>query len=67
MAEGGSSISRGLRYFSESFEELKKVSAPTRQETVEATLVTALIVIFIAVVVACMDLIFRQVMGALLS
>lgn len=53
-----SAITRGSRYVSESIDELKKIHAPTRAEAVQATLVTMVIVIFIAVVVSVMDLVF---------
>ncbi len=67
MAENESVVGRGRRYFSESVEELKKVSSPTKQETMQATLVTTVIVVFIATVVALLDLVFGQLMGAILS
>jgi|GEM_PF-5001521 len=55
------------QYFRDCVEELKKVSAPTRAETWQATLVTILIIAFVALVVACMDLIFGQIMSLLLG
>lgn len=54
----GSIFSRGAQYISDSTDELKKIHTPTRQETLQATLVTVIIVIFISAVVALMDLIF---------
>lgn len=57
----GSIFSRGSRYVSESLDELKKIHSPTRQETIQATVVTMVIVVFISAVVAMMDLIFGWV------
>lgn len=66
METDQSSLKRASQYFTDSVEELKKVSAPTRQETWQATIVTILIISFVALVVACMDLIFGQALSALL-
>ena len=46
-------------FIRESVAELKKVHAPTRQETMQATLVTLAIVLFFAVVLAVLDWAFR--------
>ena len=54
----GSIFSRGNQYISGSVEELKKIHTPTRQEAFQATMVTMIIVVFISVVVALMDLVF---------
>ena len=50
-----------------SVEELKKVTYPTRQETTQATLVTLLIIVFVAGCLFVLDLILNQLMLALLS
>jgi preprotein translocase SecE subunit len=67
MEGEGNIVQRSSRYFAESVEELKKVSSPTRQETVQATIVTTFIVVLVATVVALMDVIFGQIMRAVLS
>ena len=72
MAEGneaqslGSPVTRGKRFLSESVEELKKVSFPTRQETMQATFVTILIVVFMAFCLFVLDQIFHTLMGAII-
>lgn len=53
---------RKTGFLAESVAELKKVSRPTRQETVQATLVTLLLVFFFAAVLALLDWIFRTVL-----
>ena len=67
MEAEGSLSKRASQYVTESYAELKKVSWSTRQEAVQATIVTIIIVVFVAVTVALMDLVFRQVMAAVLS
>ena len=59
LAGGEESIfARGSRYVTESIDELKKIHTPTRQETIQATVVTLVIVVFISCIVAMMDLVF---------
>ena len=65
--ETGSLITQAGDYFSESVEELKKVSTPTRQETMQFTLITLVIVFFIAICLMIMDFVFNRIMGALLT
>jgi preprotein translocase SecE subunit len=60
-------IGRGTNFFSESVEEMKKVVPPTKQETIQATLVTLFIMIFIAVCLALLDLLFRTIMSFILG
>ena len=50
-----------------SMDELKKVSTPTKQETIQATLVTCFIILFVAGCIALIDLVFNNLMGAVLS
>lgn len=67
MENQSSFFARASEYLSGSVDELKKVSSPTRQETTQATIVTIVIVMGLALIVALMDLIFRQIMTAVLS
>ncbi|RIL09819.1 MAG: preprotein translocase subunit SecE [Proteobacteria bacterium] len=67
MADTDSFVSRSSRYFSESVDELKKVSSPTRAETIQATVVTLFLVVLVSGVVALMDLAFGQLMKTLLG
>ena len=67
MENQGSVFARTSQYFSDSFAELKKVGSPTRQETVQATLVTIFIVMALSVIVALMDLVFKHIMDAVLQ
>jgi preprotein translocase subunit SecE len=62
----GSAIVKGRSYLSESIAELKKVSYPTRQQTMQATLVTLVIVIFVAICLFLLDVIFGKLMEALI-
>lgn len=55
------------RYIRESLDELKKVSRPTRQETIQATIVTIVIMMFMALVLFVFDVVFNRLMTAFLS
>jgi preprotein translocase SecE subunit len=63
----GSIVTRTGNFFTESIEELKKVTHPTRQETMQATLVTLLIIFFVAICLFILDVILNRLMLALLS
>ena len=67
MESQGSPIARASQYLSDSVDELKKVSSPTRQETIQATIVTVLIIVFLAVTISLMDLVFQQLMKAVIG
>ena len=68
MAEGeGSVLSKSSSYLAGSWDELKKVSPPTRQETVQATLVTMVILFVVAMYLGLLDLVFYRLMAAVLS
>ena len=68
MAEGeGSVLSKSRSYMVGSWDELKKVSSPTRQETVQATLVTLVIRVVVAIYLGLLDLVFFRLMEAVLS
>lgn len=62
-----STIARGTGFFRESVEELKKVQTPTRQETVQATIVTVVVLAFVSMCLFILDAIFQAVMGVLLG
>ena len=61
-AEAGG-LKGAVSYVKESIEELKKVQRPTRQQTIQATLVTLAIMIFISVVLSLFDFLFRWLVG----
>ena len=54
-------------FLRESLAELKKVHTPTRAETIQATLVTLFIMVFVAVVLFVLDVLFKGLMHALVS
>jgi preprotein translocase SecE subunit len=68
-AQNGSegSLTRKSSYIGDSIAELKKVTFPTRQETVQATLVTLLIVVIVSLCLFILDVVFAQVMSAIFS
>ena len=66
-AQSGSPIKRGTSFLSDSVTELKKVTFPTRQETIQATLVTVFIIMFVAISLFVLDLVFNQLMSAILG
>lgn len=62
----GSLLARGASFIKESRAELSKVHTPSREETVQATWVTLVIMVIIALVLFVFDVIFRQLMEALI-
>ena len=58
---------RSKQYVSEAWDELKKVTYPTRQETVQAGIVTLVLIVSVAVVASLFDLVFGQLMKAILA
>ena len=65
-SESGVSISKLPEYLRESVAELKKVTSPTRAETIQATLVTMLIMVFVSVSLFLMDLVFGRIINSLI-
>ena len=65
--KSGNVVSKAFGFASESIEELKKVSTPTRQETIQATLVTLIIMIFVAVCLFVLDFVFSKVLLEILA
>ena len=66
-AESQSLIGKGQEFLSDSVAEIKKVTTPTKQETTQATLVTIVIILFVALCLCLLDLVFNNLMGAVLS
>ena len=64
---GGGPVQVTQQFLRDCNDELKKVVAPTRQETLQATLVTLVIVGFVAAALAMMDFTFMRVMGTVLA
>ncbi len=54
-------IRKGIDFVSGSYEELKKVSTPSFDETKRATIMTVVIVLLVAVIIMILDLIFNNV------
>ena len=50
----------------ESVGELKKITRPTREETMQAALITVVIMMFISICLFLLDLVFSRIIGALL-
>jgi len=67
QAEAQSFIAQGRGYVTGAVDELKKVTTPTRQETIQATMVAIVIMLFVAVCLLVLDLIFSTLMKAVLS
>lgn len=66
----GSMVSKVLgapKYFRESIEELKKVSHPTRQETMQTTTVAVIIIVFVATVLFLFDFLANKLMAAIIG
>ncbi|MCB0354838.1 MAG: preprotein translocase subunit SecE [Bdellovibrionales bacterium] len=67
VEEKKSWLGQARDFWGESVAELKKVSTPTRAETIQATIVTLFIMLFVALCLTLMDFVFDKVMGALLT
>jgi preprotein translocase SecE subunit len=63
-AQAGSTARR-QSFLSESLAELKKVTSPSRQETIQATIMTLALVLFFAVTLAVLDWVFKSIMWRL--
>ena len=63
----GAGLKESGKFFTECQEELKRVSRPTKQETIQATIVTVVIVAFVAAMLCIFDIAFRQLMSVVLS
>ena len=59
-------LGKAVEFFSDCKEELAKVSTPTRAQTVQATIVTLAIMLFIAFLLALLDFGFNRLMSVVL-
>ena len=66
-ANPDSVFTRGRAYISESFDELKKVNRPTRQETLQATMVAIFIMLFVSFCLFLLDMVFSRIMLAIIA
>jgi preprotein translocase subunit SecE len=60
-------VLRKKGYLTESIAELKKVSFPTREETIRTSIWTVVFVLFFSLVLAVFDLSFQYLMKVLLA
>jgi preprotein translocase subunit SecE len=68
MSDGNDSFSvgSGVSYARDSFSELKKVTFPTRQETIQATMVVIVMMVLVSAYLGLLDLVFLRLMQALM-
>lgn len=59
-------FSKSKGFLSDSYEELKKVSTPSKEETKRATLFTIAIVIAVAFLIFVIDYIFSNISGLII-
>lgn len=64
--ESTSIVAASKGFVIDSIAELRKITRPTRQETMQAALVTVVIMIFISVCLFLLDLVFSKIVSALL-
>lgn len=69
MAKGKGDVRSGgaIQFLSDCRAELHKISRPTKDETVKATLVTILMVAFLSIALSIFDFLFNRLMSVLLS
>lgn len=60
-------VVRTNKFFAQSWDELKKVTWPQKQQTMQATMVTIIIMLFVAACLFVEDLIFGRLMEALVG
>lgn len=65
-APGEPKLKVASSYFTESFAELKKVHAPSRQEAWQHTISVLALIVFFSLVLAVMDWVFRGIMWRLI-
>jgi preprotein translocase SecE subunit len=67
-SSGGEGVmGQSASFFRESIDELKKVTTPTKQETVQATIVTIIIMVFVALCLFLLDFLFGNLMESVLG
>ena len=66
-SENLSVFKRGRIFLTETKDELKKISKPTRQETTQLTIAALFIICFVAISLMIIDLVFNRIMTAVLS
>lgn len=64
-SEKGSIFTEGPKFISESIDEFHKISSPTRQETIQATLATVMIILFFSVCLLILDFVCHWLMSLL--
>ena len=65
--EGSAGVGNAKSYFVESIAELKKVTTPTRQEAMQATIVTLIIIAFMSLCLFSLDFIFHTLVSFLIK
>ena len=66
-SEQAGPIGSSVQFFSDCKTELKKVSRPTKDETIKATTVVVIMVGILAVVLSIFDILFNRLMAVVLS
>jgi preprotein translocase SecE subunit len=56
-----------VHYFKASFEELKRVKPPSKQEATQQTIAVLMLIVFFSIALALMDGLFQYVMGWLID
>lgn len=65
-SQDGSILTRAPEFLSESMDELKKISTPTKQETIQATFATVLIILFFSISLLILDFVCQWLMELLI-
>ena len=60
-------ISKGVKFFKEVWEELGKVTWPTRQEAIRMTVTVIIVSAAISVLIGSLDFVLTKFMGGLLA
>lgn len=60
-------VTKSLGFFQDAWAELKKVQSPTRQETIQATMVVLMMVILLAAFMGFADYLVGNIMRSVLT
>lgn len=55
------------KYFNEVIQELKKVTWPSKQQTIDMTILVLVVSVIIAIYLSGLDYIFKQLVGSIIG
>jgi len=65
--ESGGTVTKSVGFFQDAWGELKKVHSPTRQETIQATIVVLMMVVLLSAFMGLADYLVGNIMRSVLT